>query len=125
MKSRMVITEQAVFQPADADPTAIEWPPFVREIDSAEAPFARPRMAVGPEWKRLDPGWLADDVIGMCFLRNDGEAVVEIGNSSGWRFARVRPRESCRFEPCDGRALCVRCEDGEGESKISYVLYPA
>lgn len=146
MRPRITVTEQAVHQPADALPTAVEWPPFSRELRSDEQPYGPRRVAAGPRWQRLDQGWLDGAPVGMLFLRNEGAGaretrpteeeraldaalVVELslcpdGGASQPPFALVRPGETCRYEPHpQAPPPYLRCPCGT--VRVSYVLYPA
>ena len=114
---------------------------FVRLLKTDEQPWRR-IQTVGADWEPLSLGWTVENgmvpsqVIVMneegAFLQSiptkeEKEAalakVVEIGTEVGpvWPMIRVRPQESCRFEPADGELL-VRC--CKGVAKITVVAIP-
>lgn len=141
--ARLTVVETVYHQAAPNDPTCTE-ARFGRVIESDEQPYKR-QIVVRERWDELDLGWLKGKPIGQLILSNaptnwqrwptpeekaEAEArVVEITHVEpdeaierfAAPFARVRPGESCRFEPVDPGALRVRCRSGETRATLTLI----
>lgn len=130
--SLLRIVESVSYQAGHEQPTGLE-PSFVRRVKGDRLPYVQ-RMTFGQEWKRLDCGGIdqACQVVvvnqsnaGRRVIPTPEEAavesrvIVEIGGLN-CPFAKVRPGESCRFEPVT--ELWVRSMSGE--ARILVAVFP-
>lgn len=129
-KSRITVVEQVYFQQDGQQPVTAE-SRFGRQLASDEQPYVR-RYRVGPEWRPLDCGWVAD-AAQLVLLNDEGRTgprnvtderraeldrmVVEVSFASDAGtpecHALVRPRESARVEPRQLKNVMVRCVAGK------------
>jgi hypothetical protein len=127
--ARLTVTETVYYQYGQDQPVQAS-AQFGRTLDTEEQAYQR-KVTVGEDWKPLDVGW-AGPVPAMLVVANDEHRyvpptiptpeeaaaleakVVEVGvtppNGAVVGFARVRPRETCRFEP--SARVVVRCPAG-------------
>lgn len=138
---RLTVVETVFHQSPDEGATS-SGGNFERELRGGDQVYAR-RLTVGPEWQKLDTGWLG----GRCsqiHISNEegkrwdkvptaeerGEAasrIVEVGidvaDAGGGAavFALVRSGESCRFEPSDARLLYLRCRRDGAKCRVTAV----
>lgn len=66
---RLSIKEYVSFQPPDSKGTVITLYSG-RWLDTEEQPYVR-HLKIGPEWQRLDLGWLAEIPISLLVLHNE------------------------------------------------------
>ena len=132
IRSCVMVQEQVYHQEPHREATVLADKPFMRWLDSDEQPYQRKGRA-GPEWKKLDLGWLDGQGVGLVVVANEtgrdamvnptkGEAaalaaaVLTIGVQVGDAVepvADISPGESARFRPRKPGALRVMCESGE------------
>jgi hypothetical protein len=136
--SQLTVVEQVYFQQVGDQPAQFgaQWS---RRIATDEQPYQR-RMKVGPEWKPIDRGWITNCEL-LLIENNEGRftqtnpsdeerkaaasKVVEVGLlmpiGAVMAFARIKPGESCRFQPCDLDFIMIRCRQ---EASITITLIP-
>lgn len=148
--SRMTVVETLYHAPPHEQPVGTEHR-FGRLLATDEQPFVR-KFTVTEKWAWLPCGWFVegDGLVGMLHITNDegkdrtvnptererAESegkVIELAvcdpaacenQTHGYTpFALVRPRESCRFEPCGISRIALRCRGGE--TKATLTLIPA
>ena len=109
---------------------------FSRFLEGAEEPYRR-TTTVGEDWQELDLGWLKDRQGFLCVKNDEGSQrrvnptedelidsnkrvlelgtfpqALEVAGAQPSPFARIRPGESCQFEPCTAARLRIRCKHG-------------
>ena len=142
LPARLVVVETISHQEMIAQPQQTR-NKFIRKLETHEEPYQRKFVAT-EQWQILDFGWLASLGPGMVVLLNrEGEAIQRVPTPEqlteskarmikvGLRpesgvpivdFCRVRPGESCRFEPLEAITYFVRC--AAGEAPCTVIAYP-
>jgi hypothetical protein len=109
--SRIVVVEQVYFQDANGgDPTSTDTR-FSRAIHTDEQPYRRPAIKVGPEWTKVDTGWI--ERVGLLVVANNGTVPIAVGVGREHEDLSIPPNESMRVVPkCPIYVRChaeVRC----------------
>lgn len=138
MSNRVVIVQQAYYQPTDGEPVQ-DSTQYTRFCEGTDDPYVR-RARVTNEWVKLDCGWIKE---ASCLLienpspkyqriptevqrRSDADNVIEVSfspeNSTRVADIVVHPGESHRFEPAYLDRVWVRSSGESGSYTVT--LYP-
>lgn len=134
-QARITVIETIYFQSPDSQPIGTEDRTLIT-LDTDEQPYIR-NLTIGPEWKRLDAGWL--ETASLIHLRNNegtyldkhpteeeraemNGRIVEIAGDQTPPFALVRPGRSIRMEPYCLDSTFLRC--CSGSAKCTLTIFP-
>jgi hypothetical protein len=143
-KARLTVVEHSYYQSSEKgrQPIAVNTG-FCTEIDSDEEPYGPRRIIVGPEWRKLELGWMQNcsqlcltnlagtdlEVIPTPEERNAiSKQVIEVGvlqtpDTDGVPrvFGWIRPGRSMRFEPYNLDAIMLRSQYCIPEDTTTYL----
>lgn len=130
-KARLTINELVYHQLLSESAQVVGENRTGRFLHNEEVPYNRP-TTVGTEWTDLDLKWVdrptqiyLENITGYDRqviptpeeLADDDARVVEVANGTV-PFARVRPGESCRFEPVPGVKYLIRSRHATARLKV-------
>ncbi len=140
---RLVVVGSVHYQSFAGDETLTASLRFARELGTGDAQGYVRRLRVGPEWQRLDLGWVTEAAAvvldnpegsGMSINPTPEEAVdvgargvllgVKDGLGNVIPFAVIRPGEQHVHTPPDTRNLYARCLSPDG-ARVVLHAFPA
>lgn len=139
-KPRISVQINATWQGPDS-PTLQAMPRFGRFPASEDAPYQRPGLTVGPEWSKVDCGWVED--VGLLIVENlptrfgvrpskaeqdEADAKMLEISFNGEEGNDVRadlllpPGEAILLTPTRARSIGIRC--ARGHTKVTITVFP-